>query len=308
MRRVCHCVLLALGMLCPASAAWAQQPGSSPGPDGPRGWDGGLSPVMRLFDTDNDGALSDAEITAAAARLKHFDTNHDGKLSADELRKALPAPPSRGPGDGPGRGGPRGAAPAANSMFQSPIVPKDDQEKAIVDALNEARHGPRFANVPPTDGRLLRLLTEAVGAKRVVEIGTSTGESGIWFALALRTTGGHLYTHEIDPGRAKVAESNFKKAGVDKFITVILGDAHETVKQHKEPIDVLFLDADKEGYIDYLNKLMPLLRPGGLIIAHNMNTRQADPKYVEAITKDPKLETTFLLMEGTGVGVTLKKR
>lgn len=141
-----------------------------------------------------------------------------------------------------------------------------------------------------------------------VEIGTSTGESAVWFALALQSTGGHLFTHELDPGRAKIAEENFKKAGVDKLITIIVGDAHETVKRHKESIDILFLDADKEGYIDYLEKLVPLIRPGGLIIAHNMSPRMADRRYLEAITKDPNMETSFLLMEGAGVGVTMKKR
>ncbi len=163
-------------------------------------------------------------------------------------------------------------------------------------------------NVSTTDGRLLRMLAESIDAKNIVEIGTSTGESGVWFALALRSTGGHLFTHEIDAGRAKIAQENFKKAGVDDLITIIVGDAHETVKQHKDPIDVLFLDADKEGYIDYLEKLLPLVRPGGLIIAHNMNTRMADPKYVKAITTNPDLETLILLREGAGVGVTMKKR
>ena len=87
-----------------------------------------------------------------------------------------------------------------------------------------------------------------------------------------------------------------------------LGDAHETVKRYKDPIDILFLDADKEGYIDYLEKLVPLIRPGGLIVAHNMNTRQADPKFLKAITTNPDFETFFLLPQGTGVGVTMKKR
>jgi predicted O-methyltransferase YrrM len=126
--------------------------------------------------------------------------------------------------------------------------------------------------------------------------------------LALRTTGGHLFTHEIDEERAKIAEENFKKAGVDELVTIVLGDAHETVKRYREPIDILFLDADKQGYIDYLDKLLPLVRPGGLIIAHNMSPRMADPDYLKAITKSPELETSFLLMEGAGVGVTLKKR
>ena len=192
--------------------------------------------------------------------------------------------------------------------FDTPPVPKNEFEKKILATLDEMRRGPRFANVSETDGRLLRMLTETIGAKTVVEIGTSTGESGVWFASALRTTGGHLYTHEIDEGRAKVAQANFQKAGVDDLITIVPGNAHETVKQLKDPIDIIFLDADKEGYIDYLVKLVPLLRPGGLIVAHNMNTRQADPNYLKAITTNPDFETLILLKEGTGVGVTMKKR
>ena len=206
------------------------------------------------------------------------------------------------PGRRPGGGG------VDPSAFDAPPLPKNDAEKRILAAIEEMRKGPRFRNVSTADGRLLRLLAETTGAKRVVEIGTSTGESGVWFALALQSTGGHLFTHEIDPGRAKIAEGNFKKAGVEDLVTIIVGDAHETVKQHKEPIDILFLDADKEGYIDYLNKLVPLLRGGGLIIAHNMSPRMAHRPYLDAITKDPKFETSFLLMEGSGVGVTMKKR
>jgi predicted O-methyltransferase YrrM len=166
----------------------------------------------------------------------------------------------------------------------------------------------RYLSVSLNDGRLLRQLTEAMGAKRVIEIGTSTGYSGLWFALALRSTGGKLFTHEYDPGRAGIARDNFRKAGVDDLVTVIEGDAHETVKRYSEPIDVLFLDADKDGYIDYLKKLLPLVRPGGLIIAHNMRRPSPDPRYIEAITKNPRLDTSFLLMDGAGLGVTLKKR
>jgi predicted O-methyltransferase YrrM len=163
-------------------------------------------------------------------------------------------------------------------------------------------------NVPPEDGRLLRLFTEAVNADHVVEIGTSNGYSAIWFCLALKRTGGKLTTFEIDHDRATLARENFKRAGVEQIVTLIKGDAHEEVTKLKEPIDIIFLDADKSGYIDYLNKLLPLLRPGGLILAHNMNLRQADPRYVEAITSDPNLETLFLHMQAAGVGVTLKKR
>jgi caffeoyl-CoA O-methyltransferase len=215
------------------------------------------------------------------------------------------APRPERPGE-PGRRG--GGGRVAEGEFDAPPVAKSDAEKKVLATLEEMKQGPRFLNVSTTDGRLLRIIAESVGAKNIVEIGTSTGESSIWFALALRSTGGHLFTHEIDAGRAQVAQENFKKAGVDDLVTIIVGDAHETVKQHKDPIDVLFLDADKEGYIDYLEKLLPLVRPGGLIIAHNMNARMADPNYVKAVTTNPDLETLILLKEGAGIGVTMKKR
>jgi caffeoyl-CoA O-methyltransferase len=203
---------------------------------------------------------------------------------------------------------PRGAGAAGVTDLQRPLVPKDDDEKKALAALDEARKGQRYANVSTADGRLLRQLTEALGAQRVVELGTSTGESGIWFGLALRKTGGKLFTHDIDADRIKVARENFKRAGVDDLITIIEGDAHETVKQQHDPIDVLFIDADKPGYPDYLAKLLPIVRPGGLIVAHNMRTPPPDPRYVEAITTNPALDTSFLLMEGAGIGLTLKKR
>jgi predicted O-methyltransferase YrrM len=202
----------------------------------------------------------------------------------------------------------RGSRRGGSSDFEKDPIPKTDGEKRIIDTLQEMWKGERFRNVSPTDGRLLRMFTEATNAQRVVEIGTSTGESGLWFAIALKSTGGKLYTHEIDPGRAETARKNFEKAGVADIVTIIEGDAHESVSRHTEPVDILFLDADKEGYIDYLNKLLPLIKPGGLIIAHNMNTRQADPRFVKAITEDKNLETLILLKGGTGVGVTLKKR
>jgi predicted O-methyltransferase YrrM len=278
-----------------------------------------------LFDADNDGVLSAEEIAGASARLKEYDKSGDGKVTAEELREAMPF--GRGPGAGGpppfGRGGGPGGPPTAGggSELQKEPLAQDDVEERILKAMAEMQAGQRYRNVSKTDGRLLRLLAEAVDAKRIVEIGTSTGESAVWLAMALQSTGGKLFTHEIDEGRAETAQANFKKAGVDDLITLILGDAHELVAGYKDPnsplfvdtekgeaIDILFLDADKEGYIDYMNKLLPLLRPGGLVIAHNMNTRQADENYVKAITENPELETLILLKEGTGVGVTLKKR
>jgi caffeoyl-CoA O-methyltransferase len=215
--------------------------------------------------------------------------------------ESLTAQPRPRGGDFGGRRGGRGFVAAPT---QNPPTAVNEEEKKILSVLDDMDRNQRGGNmnVPMEDGRILRLLTEAIGAKHVVEIGTSNGYSGIWFCLALRTTGGKLTTHDIDEGRAVLARKNFKRAGVDNIVTLVMGDAHETVKKIKEPIDILFIDADKEGYGDYLNKLLPLVRPGGLILSHNIDSTGQD--YVDAITKNPNLET----VQAQGVTVTLKKR
>ena len=197
-----------------------------------------------------------------------------------------------------------------SAAIRKPPMPKTEQERKILAVLEgmRANQSRGMQNVSADDGRLLRLLTEAIGAKHVVEIGTSNGYSAIWFCLALRATGGKLTTHEIDPRRAALARANFKRAGVDHLATLVEGDAHKKVAELRGPIDIVFLDADKPGYVDYLDKLLPLVRPGGLVIAHNMRRPAPDPNYLKAITTSPDLDTIFLHMQAAGVGVTMKKR
>jgi len=237
-------------------------------------------------------------------------------LTAVLVLEAAEDPPAGPPSRGPRPGGPpggmrpgRSSAPAA--PVENPPLAKDDREKQILDVLDDMDRNQRrgMMNVPTDDGRLLRLLTEAVGAKHVVEVGTSNGYSGIWFCLGLLKTGGKLTTHEIDARRASLARENFKRAGVADIVTLVEGDAHKEIPKLKDPIDVIFLDADKEGYMDYLEKLLPLVRPGGLILAHNVRSHGGGMKpYLEAITTNKDLETIFLHMHGAGVGATLKKR
>ena len=185
------------------------------------------------------------------------------------------------------------------------LVAKTDVEKRVLATLNDAvKTGELYANVPAEDGRMLRLLTETVNAKQVVEIGTSTGLSGMWFCIALDKTGGHLTTFELDPHRAALARAHFKKAGVDGLVTLVEGDAHQNILKLKGPIDVVFLDAEKDGYIDYLNKLLPLVRPGGLILAHNTDMVR---DYMRAVTTNPDLET-LVYTQGGGLAISMKKR
>jgi len=297
MKRLRLAIILMIGTIGLTQAGSAQDPLSKGQRRQPPS--GGLPDLLfQVLDVDHDGALSPSEIDAASARLRERDSNKDGKLTPEELpRRQFRGRPMNDRGPVESSGGPQKSA-----------LPKDDDEKRVLNALAEARKGQRYANVSEADGRLMRQLTEAVNAKRVVELGTSTGESGLWFSLALRKTGGKLFTHDIDAGRIAVARENFKQAGVDNLITIVEGDAHQTAGKNTDPIDVLFIDAEKEGYDAYLKELLPLVRPGGLIIAHNMRTPTPNPRYIEAITTNPDLDSSFVLMDGAGVGITLKKR
>jgi caffeoyl-CoA O-methyltransferase len=193
------------------------------------------------------------------------------------------------------------------AALEHPPLAKTEAEKRILRVLDEISQGPWMANVATLHGRLLRILAESTNAKNVVEIGTSNGYSGLWLCLGLKATGGKLVTHEIDHETAALARANFKRAGVEDMVTVVEGDAHQTVARLKEPIDILFIDADKAGYPDYLKQLLPLVRPGGLILADNMSKPAPSPQFIKAITTNPNLETIFLNMQSTGISLSVKK-
>jgi predicted O-methyltransferase YrrM len=199
-------------------------------------------------------------------------------------------------------------AQSRRGALERPPLAASAEERRALAVLDEVYRNHRYLSVPEPDGRLLRVLVESIGARHVVELGTSTGYSGLWILLGLAKTGGRLTTYEIDRGRHEMARGNFEKAGVLARATLVLGDAHAEATKLKEPIDLLFIDADKEGYPDYLKKLGPLVRAGGLIAAHNMASPPPDLRYVEAVTTHPAYETVFLNMHDAGMGVTLKKR
>jgi caffeoyl-CoA O-methyltransferase len=229
-----------------------------------------------------------------------FRTDLVAALACCVVSVALGAEPQKGQ-----RPRPKAPPIATQTLAKSPA------EQKILDVLGDMHENQRAGNlnVPPDDGRLLRLLTEAVGAKNVVEIGMSNGYSGLWFCLALRTTGGHLTTHDMDPHRIALARENFRRAGVTDMVTIVEGDAHEQITKLKGPVDVVFIDADKAGYADYLKKMLPLVRPGGLLLAHNTTNQGNDmADFIKAITTNPDLETMILNAEPSGVAVVLKKR
>jgi caffeoyl-CoA O-methyltransferase len=119
------------------------------------------------------------------------------------------------------------------------------------------------------EGRLLALLVAVSGARRVLEIGTFTGYSAIAMAEAL-PAGGRLTSLEVDPERAATAAEHIEAAGVADRVEIVLGRAIDSLRDLEGPFDLAFIDADKPSYPDYFEAVVPLVRPGGLIVADNV--------------------------------------
>jgi caffeoyl-CoA O-methyltransferase len=161
-------------------------------------------------------------------------------------------------------------------------------------------------NVPEADGQALHDLIVERKYRRVLEIGTSTGRSGIWMAWALGKTGGRLTTIDIDEGRYRQAVRNFKEAGVSDYVTARLGDAHDIVPQLEGPFDIVFIDADKDWYTNYAKAVLPKIVAGGVLTAHNVSARggrQMTGDFYSYVTSLPNLDTGFR----AGVFVAFKR-
>jgi caffeoyl-CoA O-methyltransferase len=192
--------------------------------------------------------------------------------------------------------------PAAGRQPKASI---DSTVTAFLQAHRDAWHD---LNVPVSDGQALYDLVVASGAKRALEIGTSTGRSGIYIAWGLSKTGGRLITIDIDEARHREALGHFKEAGVAPFIDARLADAHDLVPKLQGPFDFVFIDADKEWYTNYAKAVLPKLSVGGLLTAHNVTPgsgrRQMTGEFYEWIKSQPNLETSF----SAGVMVARKTR
>jgi predicted O-methyltransferase YrrM len=181
-------------------------------------------------------------------------------------------------------------------------------DKKVRAFLESHRGGWHDLNVPWQDGQLLHDLVLKGHYTRALEIGTSTGHSGVWIAWALAKTGGRLVTLEIDPGRHAEAVRNFEEAGLASFVDARLGDAHELVKSLPGPFDFVFSDADKDWYTQYFKDLEPKLLPGACFTAHNVSHPGGGAAaFLDYVRKLPGYETT---VEGSseGVSVSFKKK
>lgn len=183
-------------------------------------------------------------------------------------------------------------------------------------ALAGALKAADAAGLPPiqvsaTQGKLLYLLAKLSGARRILEIGTLAGYSAIWLARAL-PAGGKLVTLEFDPRHADVAKANLKNAGLELVTEVRVGKALMSLPRLEGPFDVVFIDADKEAYPEYLSWALKLTRKGSLIIADNVvrDGAVADPtspdprvramrRYHELVAAEPRLSATVLQTVGS---------
>lgn len=207
-----------------------------------------------------------------------------------------------------------------------PVVRYLESLNRLGDALtDEVERASRHEDIPavyPETGALLHMLTLASGAKRILEIGTAIGYSGLWMARALPHDG-LLLSVELDPARAARARATFEKGGVAHRVSVMVGDAARLLSKVSGPFDLIFQDGDKSQYEPLLDRLVALLRPGGLLITDNVlwsgavvagyeavdarsnDSTAAISAYNQRLASDSRLRTQFLPV-GDGVAVSVK--
>jgi len=171
----------------------------------------------------------------------------------------------------------------------------------------------RDMNIPAVDGQVFYDIIVKNNYRSALEIGTSTGHSGIWIAWALSKTGGKLITIDIDEDRHKTALENFKKAGVSQYIDARLSDAHTLVKELKGPFDFVFSDSDKDWYKQYFIDIDPKLKPGGCFTAHNLSEKNDRSTYKSGqdifleYVRSLKNYETIINSSGGGISISYKK-
>ncbi len=234
----------------------------------------------------------------------------------------LPAADPAANGDGTGRDGTGHEGTGAGADAERLWARVDDYLAAVVDepadaatvAAAAAGSGLPDIAVAPNQGRLLEILARAVGARRVLEVGTLGGYSTWWLAQALPSDG-TVVTLELSEAHAAVARASLDAAGVGDRVEVRVGPAAESldalVAEDGEPFDLVFVDADKERLATYVDRALTLSRPGTLVVVDNVvrggavvqpdhpDTRvQGVRAFVAALARDPRVDTTVLQTVG----------
>jgi predicted O-methyltransferase YrrM len=165
-------------------------------------------------------------------------------------------------------------------------------------------------NTTPEDAMMLRILIEGSGAKRGVEVGTASGFGAINMGIAFERTGGHLWTHDINPKAVQETQENLKKVGLEKVVTCVEGDALQTLGKVEGPIDFVFIDALKRDYFKYFKILEPKLKVGAIVVADNVIVSARDMKdYLDFVQTSPDYDTVIIrasLEKKDGMSISYK--
>ena len=151
----------------------------------------------------------------------------------------------------------------------------------------------RMFTLHPDTARLVHIMVQSAGCKRLVEVGGAYGYSAIWLAHVSRITGGRFTSIEINPKLIEIAKRNVAEAGLADSVEFILGDAREILPTLEAPLDFVLLDCWEWLYVGFLEIIAPMLRPGGLLVADNVNpgTREDSDKYIQALRDHPLMES-----------------
>jgi caffeoyl-CoA O-methyltransferase len=179
----------------------------------------------------------------------------------------------------------------------------------VKDFLEKQRDNWRDLNISGDEGKMLHDLILKNNYTRALEIGTSTGHSGIWIAWALSKTGGELITIELSQHRYNQALQNFEKTALSGYIDARLEDAHELAPKLKGPFDFIFCDADKVWYKKYLIATLPKLKDNGCFTAHNVldDEMEGIAEFLEYLRCVPFLDTTIANTSRSGISVSYKR-
>jgi len=167
-------------------------------------------------------------------------------------------------------------------------------------------------NTTPGDAMMLRILVEARGAKRGIEVGAASGFGAINMGIAFERTGGHLWTLEIDPRWVKETRDNIATMGLEKTVTCVEGDALKTLRDIEGPIDFLFIDAVKQDYFKYLKIVEPKLAAGAVVVADNViQSARAMRDYLDYVQTSPDYDTVIIrssMEKSDGMSISYKIR
>lgn len=201
------------------------------------------------------------------------------------------------------------AAILAALLARAQAVSEDAYDKIQSEVEKYGKENRRL-NVPKDHGRFLQQMIIATQAKRVLEIGTSNGYSGLWLAKGLLKTGGKLDTVEINKAWADEAAANFKKAGVfESVVTLHVGDAFKVVPALEGQYDLIFMDVWKTDYVKFFDLVLPKLRPGGVLLGHNAVRQAKDmADFLDKIKTHPDLLANVVQIGDDGFAFCVRKK